>query len=268
MEQKQSLKKAIEDVVNSIDTRIRIVGNYPKQLRNSISELLAYLNDLEANVPAPIVINKNAFAENPHLRTFFVNSKEMIHFFSFNHNLRQFLDEHDENCCPEIYAMLCMVKAEKQSFGVGLSGDVVVRDVPQTRINFGGHELHFLSMSEDELRISLKQCLFDSFVNLVRTKMSEDSDYILSKPDRYMKKLTVLLSNPQQRLSIEKNELRINHMGLILSKDANEPANQVELNEVEIDQAPYRVIFPVKIPRSELLPPKDFLKEADHLLHY
>lgn len=265
-EQERDLKGAIEEVVKGTDERVRIAGNYTQQLREGVRQLLDYLNQLVADIPPTIALRKEDFNTNPYLHSFFVNSDEMLRFISFNTEVRQFLDVYSSLEAPEVFALLCVTKTEKKGFGYDLSGDVMVRDVPQTRINFENHNVHFVCDNNECLRSSLKQCLFDSYVNMVNRKMRDQRDTVLTQPDAYLAKLSDLLCHPQQRLTIERNTLRISRMGLLLPEDSKEASSEIAINEVELDNEPFRVIMPIRIQRSELLSPDDYLSEASRLL--
>ncbi|MDV7402869.1 hypothetical protein RZS08_66210, partial [Arthrospira platensis SPKY1] len=52
---------------------------------------------------------------------------------------------------------MLMVRRETESFGMGLSGGLLVREVRQTLVSFSRHQLFFPSASEDELRRDLRR---------------------------------------------------------------------------------------------------------------
>jgi hypothetical protein len=52
---------------------------------------------------------------------------------------------------------MLMVKRETESLGMGLRGDMLVREIRQTVVSFSRHHLFFPAASEDALRRDLRQ---------------------------------------------------------------------------------------------------------------
>lgn len=265
-EREQALDQAIAALLKGAHGTLPNIPHYTDHLRGAVHQLLDHLNTLVDAIPETVHLSREDFNTNPYLHAFFVNSEEMLRTISFHPEMRHYLKHSHAFDAPTIYALLCVSKKEKKTFGVDLSGDTLMHDVPRTHVNFENHQVHFVCNSDACLRHSLRQCLFDSYVNMVHQKMGAESEHLASEPMAYLQRLSELLSQPQQYLSVERNSLRINRMGLLLGKDAKGHASEIEINEVELDKAPFRVILPVCIQRAELLEPGNYLDEASRLL--
>ncbi len=265
-EEQQSIQVAIESVIRGTDKRLTLAKGYTKRLRERVHLLCSHVNRLVADIPEPVIVRKDDFGSNPYLNTFFVNSNEMMEFFSYNHDVIKFNESHSAVQSPDIYALLCMVKSEKKSYGPGLNGDMLVQDTPRTSINFESHNLFSLHSTEEQVRSSLKECLFNSYVSMIRKKIDEELKQEFFNPEFYLDALSKILQDAQQQLKIEKNSVTLNRMGLVITEQKDKSATEVELHEVELDCTPFRIIQLVRIPRNELLPPKDFLSEASSRL--
>jgi hypothetical protein len=58
-----------------------------------------------------------------------------------------------------------MEKKEHSGFGMQLEGDLLKKDVPQVTVNFFGHNILSPAATENEVRRSLKQCIFDALIS-------------------------------------------------------------------------------------------------------
>ncbi|MCP4994816.1 MAG: hypothetical protein GY934_13695 [Gammaproteobacteria bacterium] len=268
-QQKQSLDKAVEDVVSGTDKRLRIISNYHKRLRKDVHYLLDHISNLVASVPGPFTIEKNAFNEDPNLHTFFVNADEMLQFFSQDESLHKYLQTHEAKTTQDIYALLCMNKQLKRGFGVGQAGETLVHDTQTTHLNFNDHQLYKLETSEADIRSALKQCLFYNYVRMISEETDKISLLEVASASAYLDQLSELLRQPEARVTIEKNTLKVNRMGLVMpSHEAvNNRVSAIDLHEVQFDNLSSRTILLVKIPKSSLLPPTDFLKVASQALN-
>lgn len=72
----------------------------------------------------------------------------------------------------QVTALLYMEKTETRSFGVEMSDDAVVRDVPQVMVTFGSHRLMDPSEDEKETRLRLKKRAFDYLVRVALQRIT------------------------------------------------------------------------------------------------
>ena len=65
-----------------------------------------------------------------------------------------------------------MEKQEKTIFGAALSGDIVIRDVPQVTVSFDGHRLLDPAEGEGETRRLLKRRAYDHLLSLALRRLT------------------------------------------------------------------------------------------------
>ena len=73
---------------------------------------------------------------------------------------------------PEVVALLAMEKQEKVIFGAELSGDIVIRDVPQVTVSFDAHRLLDPAEAEGETRRLLKRRAYDHLLSLALRRLT------------------------------------------------------------------------------------------------
>lgn len=150
----------LESVIDDTDDKIRLVSGYKKKLARSIDHSLHYTRQLLAQIPPPIDISSHNFACNPYVNAIFINKQELHSLFRHSSEIQEYLQNNLHNNPPYCYALLCMKKTEKSILGMRMSGDMLVKDVRQTAVDFSDHQLHSPGNSEPELREKLYKCLF------------------------------------------------------------------------------------------------------------
>lgn len=238
-----------------------------QRLRKAINHLLNYIDQLIDTLPAAVEITRDSFAANDTLRSFFINAEEMIAFISHDYGLNKFIKQQTGPRPERVYALLAMAKSERREFGLGLAGDQVVRDVPQTSISFGNHRLHHLGLDQVEVLNSLKECLFDSYTHQVKQAMLAQACTTHSEPERYLSALEEELYHPERHLRTESNHLQVNRMGIIVKRGAKQPYCDLDIQQLAIGDAPSRTILPIIIPTAELQTGNDFLRNASTILN-
>ncbi len=160
------VREAIERAVDGTDPWIRAVSGYKKKLRPAVLRAIDHVVALVDGMPPPLELSIENYADgDPRLRRFFISADELQTFIASERNLAAFR-KGPEGASPRVVAMLAMEKQERGNIGVDLSGDVVMRDVPQTTVSFEGHRLVAPSGSEAETRRLLKRRAFDHLLSL------------------------------------------------------------------------------------------------------
>ncbi|MBP1752559.1 MAG: hypothetical protein H6Q57_1395 [Geobacteraceae bacterium] len=169
------VKEAIERAVDGTDPLLRTVSGYKKKLRPAVIRAIDYVIALVDGLPPPIPVDLDCRGDDPLLKAFFISSDEMRKVFGEDRNLAGFL--RGGTGVPEtVIALLAMDKNEKVFFGAELSGDIVLRDVPQKTVSFEAHRLIDPSGNQDETRRQLKRRAYDHLISLalrriIMTKM-------------------------------------------------------------------------------------------------
>jgi len=96
-------------------------------------------------------------------------------------------------------------------------------------------------------------------------QLAEDSLRLPTLND-YLNFVADSLSHPSDFLRTDTRFMRLSRMAIKLDKDSDEPGYDLRLPEIHIASHAPRIGTLVRFPRDELLPEKDFLKEANLFL--
>ena len=180
----RQLDSAIERLIDETDPRLRVVHNYHHRLRPPMKAALNYIEGLVDRIPGPLEVCTETYSKDPRVKAFFANINDLHRIYSSSRQVCEFFSAVDNLNTPECHALLCMRKEEKRRFGVGLVGDKVRKDVPQTLVSFGDHQI--LSPARDELsaRKVLQDCLLTGLLKQARDPLIEERDLRDSAEDR------------------------------------------------------------------------------------
>jgi hypothetical protein len=263
------LVTAVEQVVSGTNARIRSIGSYKKQLRESVHAVLDYVDTLVDELPEAITVSQETFFSNPLVNAFFVNTEDIRQIFCNARELQDFFANHSNRTLADAYALLFVRKTEKTVLGKDLCGDLLLGDVIQTTVSFWDHQILYPCASELLARKSLKVMLFRSVVKYIRIHMIRacsqqmqanlqhkhlDPIHSLKNPEVYLQELRRLLSSPMELLKKNESTLRVNRMGICLSDNDTSAANELHLNEIAIGDEQTRIVVMVKYPRDEFVP--------------
>ena len=272
----EKVSAAIESVVAGTDVRMRGIGSYKKRLRESVSTVLNYVENMVDGLSTAIDVNRKTFSDNPLVNAFFVNQNDLQNIFSRCKELHSFFQTTDHDQLDEVYALLFVNKTDKTVFGNELKEDMLVSDVMQVLINFSEHQILFPSATEQHVRKSLESLLFDNIVDYIKVHMTrlhhqqmQDSpqnkltmDRSLKNPEIYLQSLIDYLNKPIEFLQQQDIMLKISKVGILVSDEYSGNANELYLNTVKIGDQPQRIIVLVRYPKNEMLPIKKIIDQA------
>jgi len=152
----------LESLVDSTDSKIRLVPGYKKQLQDVILPALEFADDLVSQIPKAIEVSSRTFTTDPYVNAFFTNVRDLRSIISHSSEVKDYLSETRDSvqCC----ALLCMKRTEKTVMGMELSGNMLKKDVLQVAVSFSDHRIYSPAPSEPEARDGLKNCLFQGLV--------------------------------------------------------------------------------------------------------
>jgi hypothetical protein len=241
-------RQIVEHFVNAANSKIRAASDYADKLRIHVRALYTHVLQVADQIPPPVDLTPAAFATDPLLNALFVNSKDIEKLFNTDPDLNAYLRAHSKYDAPALYALLTAGKSEKRTLGIGMQGDLLMREVPQQVINFSAHKIHTPCASSDELRTALKEYLFNRIVTFIKQEMasrSADQSFkpaevsyesrvnSLANPDVYLDTLIGYLKVPADLLSIEKIHFKLNKLGILLdSGDDSQSANEFDIHEL------------------------------------
>ncbi len=151
----QDIERAIDIVVEQTDPRLRFVRGFRRKLRKPVVRSLVYVDDLVTRIPGPFEISRKTYGSDPQVNALFGSADDIATLFASNKMLQNFF--RDTPDCDRVYVPLIMLRREKRTLGMALSGDIVRRDVARTAVNFSEHRLGIVcAESESGLRSELK----------------------------------------------------------------------------------------------------------------
>ncbi len=267
--EQQQLCEAVETIVGGTDCRMRGIHHYQKRLRNSARGLINYIGHIISELPPALDLGHSRFNTGPVTSTVFRNHRQIATLFSQSRPIQTFFQEPENQHRKEVYALLFLSHREKSILGSELRGELILREVRQTQVVFGGYQLQAPSISETQVRNALKRSLFESSVEYLQGYMARMRHGLLDEsereelpeqgvgvdnPETYLRVLEWLLSLPLDLIKVQSNLVRIDDMGIVLPATSSVTVREVELKEVEVGNSPARVIAIVRYPRDEIIP--------------
>lgn len=239
-------QQIIETFVEVSNSKLRAVNDYTDKLRHYVRILHDYVLQIVDEIPPPIDLNLDAFGNNAIVNALFVNRKDIENLFEKNLDVNVFLRTHSKDQAPIMYALLTAQQSEKQTLGMCMQGDMLIRDVPQQVVNFSEYKIHKPCTSSAELNAALKDFLFTRVVELIKQDITaHNSDDIfntdnsyqskvnsLANPDVYLDALIKQIENPAALLSIYKIHFKLSKMGIKLADDDLQSANEFDIHEI------------------------------------
>lgn len=163
--QRAALEEDVENVVDGIEPKIRLVRGYQKKLQPAVTTARAYIDALVEKIPGPLQVSPKAFVSDPYVNAFFATPQEVRAVFSHSAELKAFFDQPSNADVDSACALLCMVEQEKDVLGMELAHGAIRRDVRQTVVNFSEHKVLSPATTEAEARRGLKNCIFSALVS-------------------------------------------------------------------------------------------------------
>lgn len=254
-------KLILENFVGASNSKMRAVNDYANKLGKYVQTLHSYVLQIVDKIPPPIDLNLNAFGTDELVNALFVNSQDIDKLLKNDPEINVFLRTRN---VPTVYALLTADKREKQTLGIGMQGEMLIRDVPQQAVNFSSYKLHTPCTSSEELNTVLKDYLFSRVVTLLKQEMTAlmsnqplntDKSYearlkSLANPNVYLDTLIKQIENPAELLSIHKIHFKLSKLGIKLEDDDQQNANEFDIHEIIWRNNIRRVVLQVKLPAS------------------
>jgi len=165
--------RTVEQVVDSIDPRLRGIARYAWKIRPAVERMLDYAGDACATLPGPIEFSRRAWNNDPCVRALFATPTEVQTVFSQTDDIADYFESPS---CNEAYVVLGMQKTEKTVFGAEMEGQIIKRDVPQISVSFGDYRIAHPAADEKDLRVKLRERALNEFVAQALFRVGELSD--------------------------------------------------------------------------------------------
>ena len=247
MQQANEDKQMVENFVETSNSKIRAVSKYTDKLGEYVRPLHSHVLQIADKIPPPIDLNPDSFGTHALVNALFVNGQDIDKLFATDPNMSAFLRTYSKDEAPKVYAVLTAERHEKQTLGISMQGDMLLREVPQQAVNFSAYKIHTPSTSSTELAATLKEYLFIRVVALLKQEMAArianqafnagDNTYearvkSLANPDVYLKTLIESIGNPADLLSVEKIHFKLSKLGIKLENDDTQSANEFDIYEL------------------------------------
>jgi hypothetical protein len=164
-QQRAARQAHVENVIDGIEPRMRLVRGYQKKLQPAVSAARAYIDGLVEQIPGPLDVAPKAFVSDPHVNAFFATPQEVRAVFGGSSELAAFFAEPANAEVDSACALLCMVRQHKKVLGVELAHGTIRRDVSQTAVNFSDHKVLSPAANEADVRRGLKECIFNALIS-------------------------------------------------------------------------------------------------------
>ena len=240
-------RQFVESFVDASNSKMRAVQGYAHKLREPIRVLYSHVLQIADKIPPPINLNQDAFITDSLVNALFVNRKDIDTLFNTDPEASAYLRAHNKHQVPVMFALLTADKSEKRTLGMGMMGEMLIREVAQQAVNFSSHKIHTPCAYCTELSTALKQYLFNRVVALIKQEMMSrissqtlkpnDDSYEarvkgLANPDAYLDTLIEHLENPENLLSINKIHFKLSKLGIKVNGDDRQCANEFDLHEL------------------------------------
>jgi hypothetical protein len=164
------VKEAIERAVDGTDPWLRAVSGYRKKLKPAVVRAIDHVVALVDALAPPLPVRLDKYSDDPRLKRFFISAEEVRHFLAADRSLAEYLAGPGGDA-PRVFALMAMEKQEKVIFGAALSGDIVIKDVPQVTVSFDAHRLMDPWGDEAEVRRLLKRRAYDHLLSLALQRL-------------------------------------------------------------------------------------------------
>lgn len=257
-------RQIVENFVDASNSKMRAVPDYSHKLRGHVRALYNHVLQVADEIPPPIDLNMDAFRTDPLINALFVNSNDIDKLLNTDSDVDAYIRSHSKYQAPVLYALLTASKSEKRMLGIGMQGDMLIRDVPQQAVNFSSHKIHTPCASSAELSTALKEYLFGRVVALVKQEMTSrmfnqsfkpgDDSYesrvnSLANPDVYLNTLVEYLEAPANLLSIDKIHFKLSKLGIKLAAGDSQSANEFDIHELTWSNNARNVVLQVTLVR-------------------
>lgn len=258
-------RQIVESFVDASNSKMRAVSDYSDKLRGHVRVLYRHVLQVADQIPPPVNLSLDAFEMDPLVNALFVNNNDIEKLFTSDHDVTVYLRSHCKTEVPVLYALLTADKSEKRTLGMGVQGDMLIRELPQEVVNFSSHKIHAPCAESAELEAALKAYLFGRVVEDIKREMMShmaiDNPFkpggesyearvkSLANPDVYLDTLLGYLEDPAKLLSIDKSHFKLSKLGVKLEDDDSQRANEFDIHELTWSNNTRNVVLQVAYAR-------------------
>jgi len=169
------LKAAIERAVDGTDPWLRGISGYRRKLRPAVLQAIDHVVGMVDHMECPLELSKANYLVDPLLRLFFISADQLDKLLRTDPALNEFRRDPGQSDQPA-WALLAMECEQRGIFGVGLQGDMLVRDVAQVTVGMTNHRLLDPTLTLSETSRLLKRRAFDHLLTLALAQIIANQD--------------------------------------------------------------------------------------------
>jgi len=130
---KKALINEIERILAETKTKIPLVRNYRKRLKEPVQHALKIVSEMTSQIPGPMDLDSSLWEIDPVLDAFFIRPDEFSRWLHSRTSLRNAFEQTNT---AELFGLLVAEYKEKIFFGAETYGDIVRRDVRKLSVSF------------------------------------------------------------------------------------------------------------------------------------
>lgn len=147
--QEEMLHQATERIVEVADPVIRQARKYRHVLKEPVAGAIAYCSTLVGGIPGPFELSRRGYHASPVVKSLFASPDELEEVVRISPEVSAYLES---GYSGNVSALLTMARQEKTIFGYQQDGEVIMRDVAQTAVNFFDHRVVSIGGNLDETK--------------------------------------------------------------------------------------------------------------------
>ncbi|MGH8645115.1 MAG: hypothetical protein ACREX4_11890, partial [Gammaproteobacteria bacterium] len=159
-----AIQAAVEQLVEDVDPRIRIIRGYRKKLRPGVELALKHARDIVARIPGPFALDTETWRTERLVNAAFARADELPAAVSRSVEVRDFFEQGAGKSSRECFTLFGMQREERRIFGKELIGGLIHSEVVQTTVSFTNHRLIAPATTLAELRLAIERRAFHHLV--------------------------------------------------------------------------------------------------------
>ncbi len=256
-QRRQYINQIVENIIDDIDPRLRCIMGYKKALSPCVEQVLSYAEQVCSLLPGPMLFTKETHRTNATVRTLFSDFRTMAEVFSQCEQVQDFFNNNPS--ADRAYLVLGMRMKESQAFGMQQQGDIIIKDVLQTNVNFDDYRITHPSRDEESLRYNLREralheCVAQTIKKLIETKSFNSK---LEEDEIKLKMQLSIIKNQKKGLD---SIIHDNYMQLDRIQEIETKLKEIENTHSEVSKDVGTLDATLKKAASILIQPSELIE--------
>jgi hypothetical protein len=298
-----ALLKALADSANP---RIKLASRYQARLQNAYAIAYSWSGRIVAKLPAPVELSSRSWNTEAHAHAAFGTAESVQDTISHSEEVRAWFAQNPladhayavlvmqsqlqqrygmeicgDNVRQDVAQQVLVCRGQQISQVAGSVTDLHEKLISRLLKLLASHAAWHIEAREqfkrqleaelNEVRISWRYCKPSEPRH---AQLSQEVDKLSTEfnacrsalePDALLTLLETSLTDANSHLKLETQSLKLDKMGVVSSA---EDAAEITLGHVLVERGQWldRTVLPVKILRSDVIPPKDFSQRLDEVL--